>query len=374
MTSKASSKDEKKKKKEKAGGQLTQEKNDPRKKPADEEKNAKRVDTEVTQMCCVFDPQDTEGLKMPYFISVGWDKKIHVWADEKDEVVASTKILPQNDQTGHKDDIMSAVFCNSNNLIYTGGHDGTLIAWNFETGYSKHYLHEKDETCTSKDYIKEGKSVDQLVILEERKKLLSMSADQYLRFWNLDDLTSDKQPSFKFYCDHPKDDGLSAVAVDKTNNILLTGDTSGQMKMWDISQVDLNNEATKNRFIEKYFIIAHRSTINSIQIVDEKTIKSGRFIISAGNDNNINLHQLETGIQIGQFGQAKPWNIHDISAFEKKKPRYVREWYLLLKQRFKRIQEHRIPLDRDGNELPISAMETPAIRSAGDSPRSLQKT
>jgi len=227
MTSKASSKEEKKKKKEKAGGKFTQEKNDTRKKPADEEKNAKRVDTEVTQMCCVFDPLDTEGLKTPYFISVGWDKKIHVWADEKDEVVASTKILPQNDQTGHKDDIMSAVFCNANNLIYTGGHDGTLIAWNFETGYSKHYLHEKDETCTSKDYIKEGKSVDQLLILEERKKLLSMSADQHLRFWNLDDLTSDKQPSFKFYCDHPKDDGLSAVAVDKTNNILLTGDTSG---------------------------------------------------------------------------------------------------------------------------------------------------
>lgn len=115
--------------------------------------------------------------------------------------------------------------------------------------------------------------------------------------------------------------------------------------------MDLNNEATKNRFIEKYFIIAHRSTINTIQIVDEKTIKSGRFIISAGNDNNINLHQLETGIHIGQFGQAKPWNIHDISAFEKKKPRYVREWYLLLKQRFKKIQETGTGLDRDGNEL-----------------------
>ena len=48
-------------------------------------------------MCCVFDPLDTEGRKMPHFISVGWDKKIHVWADEKDEVVATTKILPQNE-------------------------------------------------------------------------------------------------------------------------------------------------------------------------------------------------------------------------------------------------------------------------------------
>ena len=69
--------------------------------------------------------------------------------------------------------------------------------------------------------------------------------------------------------------------------------------MWDITNVDLDNESTKNHFIEKYFIIAHRSTINTIQIVDEKSIKSGRFIISASNDNNINLHQLDTGIMIG---------------------------------------------------------------------------
>jgi len=37
---------------------------------------------------------------------------------------------------------MSAIYCLKNNLIYTGGHDGTLISWNFETGYIKYYLHE----------------------------------------------------------------------------------------------------------------------------------------------------------------------------------------------------------------------------------------
>jgi hypothetical protein len=49
-----------------------------------------------------------------------------------------------------------------NQLIYTGGHDGSLIAWNFETGYIKFYLHELDPTCMSKsgNYILESKSVD----------------------------------------------------------------------------------------------------------------------------------------------------------------------------------------------------------------------
>lgn len=55
---------------------------------------------------------------------------------------------------------MSAVYCFSNNLIYSGGHDGSIIAWNFETGYSKYYLDDYDKTCKSENYIKESKSVD----------------------------------------------------------------------------------------------------------------------------------------------------------------------------------------------------------------------
>ena len=38
-------------------------------------------------------------------------------------------------------------------MIYTGGHDGTLISWNMESGSAKRYLHDKDPTClaTNKD-------------------------------------------------------------------------------------------------------------------------------------------------------------------------------------------------------------------------------
>lgn len=37
---------------------------------------------------------------------------------------------------------MSLVYCRQNGLIYTGGHDGTLIAWSFETGSIKKTLHD----------------------------------------------------------------------------------------------------------------------------------------------------------------------------------------------------------------------------------------
>jgi hypothetical protein len=39
---------------------------------------------------------------------------------------------------------MSAIYVKYGNhqLIFTGGHDGTLIGWNFETGYIKKTLHD----------------------------------------------------------------------------------------------------------------------------------------------------------------------------------------------------------------------------------------
>lgn len=127
------------------------------------------------------------------------------------------------------------------------------------------------------------------------------------------------------------------------NNTLVTADTSGQLKIWDITDVDLDDKSTAGLFIEKVFIIAHKALINTIQIVEEPNIKSDRFIITASNDNNINLHRLSNGVFIGQFGKpedakvsSKCWDIHNMDKYEHRKPRYVRDWYLRLKAKWKR--------------------------------------
>ena len=38
------------------------------------------------------------------------------------------------------------------------------------------------------NFTSDSKSVDSLVIMKKERLLLSMSADQYLRFWDIDDL------------------------------------------------------------------------------------------------------------------------------------------------------------------------------------------
>lgn len=58
----------------------------------------KKPTKEVTKVICQYDPDDLELepelQKMSYIISVGWDRKINIWADEKVEVVETNKCLP----------------------------------------------------------------------------------------------------------------------------------------------------------------------------------------------------------------------------------------------------------------------------------------
>jgi hypothetical protein len=52
------------------------------------EETGKKLDTEITSVCntLAFDP-DRDQEKLGHILAVGWDKKIHIWADEKEEEV-----------------------------------------------------------------------------------------------------------------------------------------------------------------------------------------------------------------------------------------------------------------------------------------------
>ena len=95
-------------------------------------------------------------------------------------------------------------------------------------------------------------------------------------------------------------ENLTAIAVTDDCNFIITGDTSGQMKMWDVTKVNFDDQRTEKFFIEKYFIAAHKKCINEIKIAEthEKVI-SQRLIISCSDDCNINLHRLKDGVFIG---------------------------------------------------------------------------
>ena len=57
-----------------------------------EQKPKKRKRPEVTALCFVFDPAKKDDNKKNHIVSVGWDRRIHVWPDQKDK---PPKVLPQ---------------------------------------------------------------------------------------------------------------------------------------------------------------------------------------------------------------------------------------------------------------------------------------
>lgn len=97
----------------------------------------------------------------------------------------------------------------------------------------------------------------------EKRLLLSISADQLLRFWDFD-ITGVKQPVFTMYGEHARDDSISAVATSLDNNYIVTGDTAGCIKLLNFSDFKFREDHTIDNIKVEWFIIGHKTVINSL--------------------------------------------------------------------------------------------------------------
>lgn len=85
------------------------------------------------------------------------------------------------------------------------------------------------------------------------KLIVSVTADQMIRFWDYD-ITDSKQPVFTLYGDHDKLDSLTAIATTEDNKYLITGDTAGCIKKWDLSKFKFGEHMTSESIVECWFI------------------------------------------------------------------------------------------------------------------------
>ena len=247
---------------------------------------------EITNLCFVSDSNNSN-MNMGYILAVGWNKKVYLYPDNKEEDIEVSNVLPPGDQgIKHDDDIMSVIYSKLDNLVFTGSHEGRLIAWNFETKRAKFELHLEDPTCLSETPAKDAKSVDWLLVLDKFRTLISGTADQTLRFWE----TKTGKLRNKISVQHHPEDALTAIATSKNNSVLFSGDTSGCLKKFDLENFDIDTSTTMTK---EWFIKAHRAIINSIAIVELDNCKD-KFIITASDDRNINLHRFD-GMFIGKL-------------------------------------------------------------------------
>jgi len=184
-------------------------------------------------------------------------------------------------------------------------------------------------------------------ILDDLRVLVSGTADQKLRFWDLKEIP--KKPLFTLDIDHGAGESLTAFKATSDSKFFVTADTHGQIKCWNMSKLDLradlDEKEMRAQLRDEWFISAHRKIINSISLVE--SFPSDIFIISASSDCNILLHRLSNGVKIGQLGQEPLWNIHDMERYANIRPYYVREWFNERREKFKKYVEVKMSSMKD---------------------------
>lgn len=109
---------------------------------------------------------------------------------------------------------------------------------------------------------------------------------------------------------------LTGANVCRLKHHMITYDSAGYFKLWDISHLKRGN-ANEDAVKELLYIRAHKSEITC---ADFMHIDSKKFIITGSRDRNLNLYTLD-GIQIGIFGKWF-WKLKDVSTYRKKTPRF----------------------------------------------------
>ncbi|XP_041828940.1 WD repeat-containing protein 49 [Melanotaenia boesemani] len=261
------------------------------------------TNSEVTGLACLHDNQ---------LLAVGWSQQVIQYniAEAKDLKVRAD--MSWKSSGVHKSDILALRQCSSLGVVATASYDGEVIIWRLETKGT--FLHLRKE-------IQEQVAlpVDSLLFLQYRagnKKLrnrgvLVSSQAGCLCFWSI---TGNKHNYGQFYApDQPGECVLTMNSDQTKNNILVSGDTTGCLQIWDISSyaVDIQHESTCERPPLLQCWRAHKRPLVCVEVLEV----SGRlFILAASADGSTGLWS-KNGSPVGFFGQEVMWNITDPATF-----------------------------------------------------------
>jgi WD40 repeat protein len=292
-------------------------------------------DVEPKEVSDIIYIDEESGTRYNFIATVGWDKKIYIWPDENEPVVSWIKSLPKESQVGHTDDILCVEYCKDQKFLVSGGLFGQLFVWMFETGVIRALLHETDPSCNPvENAAAEGKSVEGLAYLQSKQLLLSITADGFLRFWDLVELTQTSKTKLA----HLGKDAVTCAAKSSDGSKLATCDESGNMKLTDISDVYSPQEI--------FFVNAHSALVNCVHIfMPSETTKE--FIITGSVDRNVKLFTIR-GEVLGYFGQGNHWDLDSLDGLTMAPPPVHPQIFLRKKWREKNGLEG--PLDEEQTE------------------------
>ncbi len=190
-------------------------------------------------------------------------------------------------------------------------------------------------------------AVEQLVYAAHKRLLVSCTADGCVRFW----CTQRCRLLLQIDALHRRGESLVALRVDEaTNETMVTGDSSGAVRVWDLSALTderrahlaahpaycavsateaaaaaLSHGGHDNAPVVDcrpvLFFQAHAQSIVSVEILDAvignggSVPARGPILLTASTDCTAVLWCLRTARKIGTFGQAARWNLDDAATW-----------------------------------------------------------
>ncbi|KAJ3319916.1 hypothetical protein HDV06_005815 [Boothiomyces sp. JEL0866] len=252
-----------------------------------------------------------------YIIATGWERKINMFADDPNAPTlypTYTWPHPSNSKSQwHTDDIVSIAFCDPC-FLASSSYNGEIFVTNLNSGHiiQKFKIYEDIDITNSfsiqKTTIDKGKSKLKIVLfLKDRvntvgaANLVTCGGDGLIRFWNIDS----GELQLEVDCSMGRKEGIYVIETNSTNSILITGDASGWVCVFDIKEYGFtySKELSESKFPLLGTFRAHISAINSIEYIE-----SQNMIMTASVDCTVRLF-LISGEFIGILGQMEFWEL-----------------------------------------------------------------
>ncbi|KAK6170880.1 hypothetical protein SNE40_019170 [Patella caerulea] len=336
-------------------------------------------DAEVTGILPILDKR--------VIMAIGWSQQITLYDDsDGDNMYVSANSDWKGGQL-HKEDILAIDKC-SPNFIATGSFDGEIIIWDIETeklfvrlrkgqppdlsGKIEDLTSEPSSASTStkstgtrpnsrhkkSHKLSKGQPapVDKLLFLKARAAagaryadgaILVSSEAGVLRFWSI---YGQKKEIGYFYVPDNEDESVLTMCTPASNTILVTGDTQGNIKIWNITDycIKPQEKTIKSKPMLVSSWRAHDGTVVSVDYLEHE---DGVFILSASTDKTARLWSTD-GRYVGTFGQKQSWNLkHPSTWMHPKTP-----WSILEEQTEEEEEETHSTINRQ--ETTITEVET----------------
>ncbi|XP_034563346.1 WD repeat-containing protein 49 [Notolabrus celidotus] len=254
-------------------------------------------ESDVTGLTCLNENQ---------LLAVGWSQRIVQYNMSAAKDLHVRADMSWKSSSVHKSDILTMCQCSTLGVVATASYDGEIIIWRLETQGPAFHLQRSTQRGALPP-------VDCLLFLQHRAEsrkqrnrgVLVSSQAGCLCFWSV---TEETHSYGQFFAsEQPAERVLCLSSNQPKNTILVCGDKTGQLQIWDISNFGLE---IQNKVICEHPPLlqcwrAHRGALVSVEVLK---LADRLFILTASADGSAGLWTAD-GDRLGLFGQGLKWNI-----------------------------------------------------------------